>query len=109
MLLLLERTAVNNHFAIEISVSIRCLLNQGKSISLGVMLPQWQSRKVVDLLSSQTEVVIIASINQRIFKNLVIGLEVYGGRRDLYPVLNIGGDDVIIKNQAAMITIGYQL
>jgi hypothetical protein len=109
LLHLLEETAIQHHFALEIPLSLRYFLNHGKSVSLGLILREWLPKKNVDLLSSQTELALTGSIYQKLLWNLSLGLELHMGLKDLYPILNVGSGDIIVRSQAATIILAYDL
>lgn len=107
LILRLEQTAVRDHIAIELPLSIRYKISRGNSINAGMMVRFWQNERFIDLLANQTKLGFIAGIDQTVLPNLRIGIDIYLGLQDLYHGLDVGGGNIDIKTQSAYVSVSY--
>jgi len=104
----LDETAIERHIATEVPLSVRYLLNGGRSVSAGLIVRNWGPTDLAgDLLKSMTEFGYIVMVNQRIFTDFTVGLDFYWGLSDLYLGSVLGSGGINIKNRAVQVSLGY--
>lgn len=103
-----DTASKKTHLAFEIPLSIRYLLNGGRSMSAGLIVRNWGPTDLAgDLLKSMTEFGYIVMVNQRIFTDFTVGLDFYWGLSDLYLGSVLGAGGINIKNRAVQVSLGY--
>jgi len=112
LLLTLDETATQRHFALEFPIYVHYILDANRSINTGIIIRRWgpKDQTPVSYFASQTEIGCALGLTQRIFNRFSIGLDLFIGLKDFYPGGVVGNaGDISVKNRSAMFSLSYAL